>query len=115
MLTQDQIINNVSFIGAITEVPHADALKKLCLDLKHHLHDHLIVLCSNIGGKAYVAIGISDTVAEAKQLDAGKLIKDTVGPMIKGGGGGQKSIATAGGQDVSQFNNVIDAIKLLIS
>ena len=115
LLTQDQIINNVSFIGAVVEVPHADALKKLCLDLKHHLHDHLIVLCSNIGGKAYVALGISDTVAQAKQLDAGKLIKEMVGPMIKGGGGGQKSIATAGGQDTAQLNAVIEAIKLLIS
>jgi alanyl-tRNA synthetase len=115
LLQKDEIINNVSFIGEITEVPHADALKKLCLDLKHHIHDHLIVLCSNIGGKAYVAVGISDTVAEAKKLDAGKLIKETIGPLIKGGGGGQKNIATAGGQDITQFEQVIAAVKMLVS
>jgi alanyl-tRNA synthetase len=115
LLQQDQIINNVSFIGAITEVPHPEALKKLCADLKHHIQDHLIVLCCNIGGKAHVTIGISDTVAEAKKLDAAKIIKEKIGPLIKGGGGGQKNLATAGGQDISQFENIIELIKSLIS
>ncbi|MEY4702416.1 MAG: hypothetical protein RIR96_313, partial [Bacteroidota bacterium] len=115
LMQKDEIINNVSFIGAVTEVPHADALKKLCFDLKHHIHDHLIVICSNIGGKAYVALGISDTVAEARKLDAGKIIKEVVGPLIKGGGGGQKTLATAGGQDVSQFLQVIEAVKSLVT
>jgi len=111
LLQKDAIINNVSFIGEIVEVPSADALKKLCADLKHHLHDHFIVLCSNIGGKANVAIGISETVIAAKNLDANKVIKEIVGPMIVGGGGGQKTLATAGGQDVSKFGEIIETLK----
>jgi alanyl-tRNA synthetase len=96
------------------EVPNADALKKICTDLKNHLHDHLVVLCANIGGKANVAIGISETVAVAKGLDAVKLIKDLVSPLIKGGGGGQKTLASAGGQDVSNLAEVIAQVKALI-
>jgi alanyl-tRNA synthetase len=111
LLQKDAIINNVSFIGEIVEVPSADALKKLCADLKHHLHDHFIVLCSNIGGKANVAVGISETVIAAKNLDANKVIKETVGPMIVGGGGGQKTLASAGGQDVSKFGEIIETLK----
>ena len=111
LLQKDAIINNVSFIGEIVEVPSADALKKLCADLKHHLHDHFIVLCSNIGGKANVAVGISETVIAAKNLDANKIIKETVGPMIVGGGGGQKTLAAAGGQDVSKFDEIIETLK----
>jgi len=111
LLQKDAIINNVSFIGEIVEVPSADALKKLCADLKHHLHDHFIVLCSNIGGKANVAVGISETVIAAKNLDANKVIKETVGPMIVGGGGGQKTLASAGGQDVSKFAEIIESLK----
>ena len=114
LLKHDEIVHQVSFIGAVTEVPHADALKKLCFDLKHHVHDHVIVLCANIGGKAQVAIGVSDTVVAAKQLDAGKLIKELVSPLIQGGGGGQKTLATAGGQDVSKFEEVIVQIKAKI-
>lgn len=114
LLQKDEIINNVSFIGEIVEVPHADALKKLCFDLKSHIHDHLIVLCSNIGGKSYVAIGISETVTVAKNLDASKIIKEHISKLIGGGGGGQKTLATAGGQDASQLAAVITAVKSLL-
>jgi alanyl-tRNA synthetase len=47
-------------------------------------------------------------------LDAGKIIKEKVSPLIKGGGGGQKTLATAGGQDVSALHQVLDAVKSLL-
>lgn len=115
LLQKDEIISNISFIGDIVEVPHADALKKLCYDLKNNLQDYIAVLCANIGGKPFVAIGISDTVVAAKQLDAGALIKQVVAPLIKGGGGGQKNLATAGGQDVANLQAVINAVKAQIT
>jgi alanyl-tRNA synthetase len=114
LMQKDEIIDNVSFIGEIIEVPNPDSLKKLCFDIKHHLHDHLVVLCCNIDGKAYVAISISDTVVAAKGLDAGKIIKEHVAALIKGGGGGQKNLATAGGQDVSNLKQVIEKVKSLL-
>ena len=114
LLQKDEIINNVTFIGSIVEVSSADALKKLCFDLKNKLHDHVAVLCANIDGKPFVAVGISDTVVVAKNLDAGKIIKEHIAPLIKGGGGGQKTLATAGGQDVSNLNGVIEKVKSLL-
>ncbi|MBS1577255.1 MAG: alanine--tRNA ligase [Bacteroidetes bacterium] len=115
LLTKDEIINGVSFVGEIVSVHNADALKKICFDLKNNLHDHLVVLCANIDGKAFVAIGISDTVVTAKNLDAGKIIKEQVAPLIKGGGGGQKTLATAGGQDTSNLKEVIGKVKALLN
>ena len=100
ILKHDEIINGVTFIGTQVQVSNPDALKKLCFDLRNNLHDYLVVLTANIDGKAFVAIGISDTVVAARNLDAGKIIKETVAPLIKGGGGGQKNLATAGGQDI---------------
>jgi alanyl-tRNA synthetase len=114
LLHQDEIINNITFVGSVIEVSSPDALKKLCYDLKNHLHDHVLVLCANIDGKAYVAIGISDTVVAAKNLDAGKIIKEHVSALIKGGGGGQKNLATAGGQDVSHLKEVIEKVRSLL-
>ncbi len=114
LLQKDEIINNVTFVGDIIEVSSADALKKLCFDLKNKLHDHVAVLCANIDGKPFVAIGISDTVVAAKNLDAGKIIKEHIAPLIKGGGGGQKNLATAGGQDVSNLKAVIEKVKSLL-
>ncbi len=114
LLQKDEIINGINFIGDIIEVSNPDALKKLCFDLKNHLRDHVAVLCVNIGGKPFVAVGISDTVVAAKNLDAGKIIKEHIAPLIKGGGGGQKTLATAGGQDSSNLKQVIEAVKKLL-
>ncbi len=104
----------INFIGDIVEVSNPDALKKLCFDFKNHLRDHVVVLGANIGGKPHVAVGISDTVVAALQLDAGKIIKETVAPLIKGGGGGQKTLATAGGQDAGKLQEVIEKVKGLV-
>jgi len=114
LLQKDEIINQVNFIGDVVEVPNPDALKKLCYDLKNHLNDFVVVLCANIDGKPFVAVSIAETVVAAKGLDAGQLIKQVVSPIIKGGGGGQKSLATAGGQDASRLAEVIEAIKALL-
>jgi alanyl-tRNA synthetase len=114
LLHKDEIINGVTFVGDIIEVGNADALKKLCFDLKNNLNDHVVVLCANIGGKPFVAVGIADTVAAAKGLDAGKIIKEHIAPLIKGGGGGQKTLATAGGQDASNLQQVIAKVKSLL-
>jgi alanyl-tRNA synthetase len=114
LLQRDAFINQVNFIGEIVEVSSADALKKLCFDLKNHLKDFLIVLGTNIGGKPHVAICIADNVVAAKNLDANKIIKEQVAPLIKGGGGGQKNLATAGGQDSSHLREVIEKVKGLL-
>ena len=114
LLTKDEIINQITFVGSIINVSSADALKKVCTDLKSHLNDHVIVLCANIDGKPFVAVGVADSVAAAKGLDAGKIIKEHIAPLIKGGGGGQKAIATAGGQDASKLQDVIDKVKSLL-
>ena len=114
LLHKDEIINNVTFIGDVVEVSSPDALKKLAADLKGHVHDYLAVLGTNIGGKAHIAIGMSDTVAAAKNLDAGKIIKEVVGPMIQGGGGGQKTLASAGGANTQALPEIIAKVKALL-
>ncbi|MBM3415123.1 MAG: alanine--tRNA ligase [Bacteroidetes bacterium] len=114
LLQKDEIVNGVNFVGDIVEVSNADALKQLCFDLKNHLRDHVAVLCVNLGGKPFVAVSISETVAAAKNLDAGKIIKEHVAPLINGGGGGQKTLATAGGQEAGNLRQVIESVKKLL-
>ena len=114
LLQKDEIIDKVTFVGEIIEVTSADALKKLCVDCKNHQHDHVIVLCANIDGKAFVALGISETVVATKKLDAAKIIREQVAGLIQGGGGGQATIATAGGQNIGNLKAVIETIKSLL-
>ena len=64
-------------------------------------------------GKASVAIMIDDKLSADKNLMPVKIIKQNIAPLIKGGGGGQKTLATAGGQDASNLDKVIDVVKSL--
>ena len=78
------------------------------VDLKNDIQgSYLICLTANIGGKATIAVAVDDN----STLDAGKIIKEHIAPLIKGGGGGNKTLATAGGQDASQLANVIETVK----
>ena len=103
------------FIGKEVEVSNADQLKKLAFDLRLDLgENYLITLVANIGGKAAVCILMSDNVSAEKNLEAPKMIKEIITPLIKGGGGGQKTLATAGGQDASNLQEVIAQIRNLL-
>jgi len=113
LIEKIQIINKVNFIGEIVNVPDADSLKKLSLLLGDKLKEHVIILAANIDGKANVAVAVDQTLISEKNIDAVKIIKEHVAPLIKGGGGGQKTIATAGGQDATKFAEVIEKVKAL--
>lgn len=111
LLTQVETINGNSFIGKIVEVSNADGLKKLASELI--TSNDVVVLAANISGKASVAIALSESLV-TRGLEAPKIIKEHITPIIKGGGGGQKNLATAGGQDASNLDKVIAVVKGLL-
>lgn len=114
LLAKSQFINGVHFLGEPVEVDSPDALKKLGFDLRTAFPDYLVVLTTIIGGKPFVAVAASDSLVAQKGLDAGKIIKEKIAPLIKGGGGGQKTLATAGGQDPNKLMAVIETVKGLL-
>jgi len=107
-------VNGVNFLGANIDVNSGDALKQVAFSLKPLLENYLVVLTATVGNKAQVAILIDEKVSESKQLEANKIIKEHISSLIKGGGGGQKTLATAGGQDSSQLDAVIEKVKSLL-
>jgi alanyl-tRNA synthetase len=109
-----QEVSGVNFIGEVVEVSSADALKKLAFELKPRFTDYIIALAANVEGKASIVLLFDEAKAAEKGLDAGQIIKKQVAPLIKGGGGGQKTLATAGGQDISALHQVIEAVKGLL-
>jgi alanyl-tRNA synthetase len=106
-----QPIGNANFIGEIVEVNSADALKKLAFELKPVVMSHVIALAAAIDGKAHIVLLFDDAVAKEKNLDASMLIKQKIAPIIKGGGGGQKTLATAGGQNAGELQKAIEVVK----
>ncbi|MDB5206454.1 MAG: alaS [Flavisolibacter sp.] len=114
LLQKAEAINGVNFIGEIVEVTNAEALKKLAFDIKPLLSNYIIVLAAAIEGKASVVLLFDEAIAAQKNMDASALIKQKIAPLIKGGGGGQKTLATAGGQDASNLRAVITTVKSLV-
>ena len=114
LLQKIQTIGGISFIGEIVEVSNADGLRKLSLMLKDEVQNLVMVLAANIEGKAAVSILLDETFAASKNLEAPKIIKEHIASLIKGGGGGQKTLATAGGQDASNLLAVIEKVKGLL-
>jgi alanyl-tRNA synthetase len=114
LLSKAETINGVAFIGSVTELSSADALKKLCFELKNNLTTYLVVLAANTDGKANVAVMVSEDLVNQKGLEAPKIIKEHIAGLIKGGGGGQKTLATAGGQDASNLVQVVEKVKSLL-
>ncbi|HMI62768.1 MAG TPA: alanine--tRNA ligase [Puia sp.] len=120
LLQKIEPVNGVSFIGEVVEVGSADALKKLTFDLKAGLAalpgapPFLVVLAANVEGKASVAVLVDDQLVASHNLQAPAIIKEQVAPLIKGGGGGQKTLATAGGQEAGNLPQVIQQVKALL-
>ncbi|MFM2139577.1 MAG: alanine--tRNA ligase [Bacteroidota bacterium] len=114
LLQRKETVNGIAFISALVELANPEALKKLCFDLRQQAPDLVAVLCMVSVGKPHVAVGISDAVAASRSLDAGKIIREQVAPLIKGGGGGQKTLATAGGQEPAGLQQAIDAVRGLL-
>ena len=57
-------------------------------------------------------MGVDD--AHAQEFNAAAIIKQHIAPLIKGGGGGQGTLASAGGQDASKLLDVISTVKNLL-
>jgi alanyl-tRNA synthetase len=114
LMSHVQEINGVQVITDIVEVSSADALKRLTLDFKNELNHYLVILAANIGGKASVTVMIDDAIVESKGLEAPKVIKEFISPIINGGGGGQKSLAQAGGQDISKLGQILTLPQLIL-
>ena len=107
--SQFETINGIAFLGKEIALSSADNLKKLAAALGLTQNNHCIILVTTIEGKASVAVSVSESLSAT--MPATQIIKEKIAPLIKGGGGGQKTLATAGGQDTSQLKNVIELVK----
>ena len=106
--------NGIAFLGAQVNLNSADNLKKLAQLLSATQTKAVIVLVNTIDGKAAVALSISESLVQEKGWQAPQIIKDKIAPFIKGGGGGQKTLASAGGQDATQLDKVIEAVSAML-
>jgi alanyl-tRNA synthetase len=110
-----ETINGVHYLGMQVALSNTDQFKKAAQLLTQTQEGAtMVVLVGAQGEKAFAALSLSDALVTAKNWDAPQLIKSHIAPLIKGGGGGQKTLAAAGGQDASQLNQVLAQLKSLL-
>ncbi|MHB1922555.1 MAG: alanine--tRNA ligase, partial [Chitinophagaceae bacterium] len=114
LLPQVIQIGEVNFLGVIIEADHPDSLKQIAFQLRTCLKNYLLVLAAEIEGKAHVLVMIEEHLSKTRDWDASKIIREWVAPMIQGGGGGQKTMATAGGAETENLQAVITKLKSLV-
>lgn len=103
---------SLNLLTKVLEVEQGDALKNMAYDLvKNQEEQAIAVLAANIGGKAQVAVAVNNPALEAGYTEAGQILRQTIAPFIKGGGGGSKNLASGGGQDASQFDAMLAKVK----
>jgi alanyl-tRNA synthetase len=107
-------IGENKFIGKLIDDVSAESLRKIGSDLRQETPSLLLVLAAMNEGKPLVVVGVGDQLVSEGKLDASKIIREIVAPQIKGGGGGQKTLATAGGQESGKLTSIISGIKSLL-
>ena len=90
--------NGYNVIQQITVLP-PDILKQAAYRLRNHKENFVIILGSNYEDKPNLVVALSDDLV-AKGLNAGNIVREAA-KLMQGGGGGQPSLATAGGKDCS--------------
>ena len=102
------LVDGVKVIRPDVAIPSALA-KDIAFGLKQVLDgDYVFVSGSKDEGKALLTVLISDGLVE-KGYNAGKLVK-AAGQFIQGGGGGQPSLATAGGKRPEGLPEAVDFV-----
>jgi len=101
---------NYAFIGEIVNID-AKSIKDILFQLKNDITDPLVaVLGSKHDQRCTVNIIVSDNLTTDHQWSANTFIKE-IAPLIDGGGGGQATFATAGGQNPSGLSQAIAYIR----
>ena len=75
--------------------------------------DALVALINCYDEKVTIQINISESLADKKIYYAGELVRP-LAPLIGGGGGGQVGYATAGGNNVSGIDSVLEQLTQLV-
>ena len=98
-------INGVNFLAKKLDLD-ASGIKDLCFELGNQFENLFLIFGAENNGKALLTCYISKDLVENKSLNAGKVVRE-LGPLIRGGGGGQPFFATAGGPHVEGIEKAL--------
>ena len=112
LLSKFTTVNGINLLASL-EKSDINDLKKIAQKLISENDNSLVVFGTVLNGKPNICVAVSKDLIEKKGLNAGTIIR-TLAAEIKGGGGGQPHLATAGGKDVNGIDKVFTKVLELI-
>ena len=104
-------VNGVKIVAVKVDTADSKALRELSDTLKDRLGSGILVLGSEIDGKAALLVAVSKDLTD--RYKAGELIKK-LAPVIGGSGGGKPELAQAGGSDPSRLGEALEVVYGLV-
>lgn len=108
-----EMVDQKVFLIEQLTLPHADAAKQICFQLKDHFDSLFCVLGYVANEKPGIAIYIDPALVKANDWNASKMVRE-LGKHIQGGGGGQDFYATAGGKNTDGLSTALEAARALL-
>ena len=105
-------INGFKVISGVLEMD-ADSLKQIAYQLRTAAEKLLVVFGTVEGGKPNLTVALSDDLVTSG-LQAGKLVREAAA-LIQGGGGGQPSLAQAGGKNCDGIRAAVDKVVSVVT
>jgi alanyl-tRNA synthetase len=102
-------VNGHPFLGQVVEGLDPKGLRAAVDGMKKKLGSGIAALIAVNGGRASVAVGVTDDLAG--QVDAIELVKAAVAALGGQGGGGRPDMAQGGGPDGDKAGDALQAVK----
>ena len=108
LIATKQDFKGVNYISAVVNVSDNKLLKTMAEAIRSKLKNTIVLLGSDISGKAGLVCAVSDDLKH--KFKAGEIISKAA-KFVQGGGGGAPHIATTGGKDSSKLQDAIDFLE----
>ncbi|MCL2247541.1 MAG: alanine--tRNA ligase, partial [Lentimicrobiaceae bacterium] len=89
-----------------------DMMKQTAYKIRNHRDSLVVVFGTTLGEKPNLIVALSDDLV-AKGLNAGNIVREAA-KLMQGGGGGQPTLATAGGKDCNGLDAAMKRVLELV-
>ncbi len=113
ILAKKELINGIDIIIYSLKNSNMDQLKEIGDQIRNRTMNTVAVLGTINEDKINFLCLVTDDLIKNKGLKAGDLVRK-IAQVAGGGGGGRPHMATAGGKDISKFDEAMSEIKKLI-
>jgi alanyl-tRNA synthetase len=105
--------NGVQIIAKVIDIDSPASAKDLVYEINRNTEKCISIIGARFDQKANIWVMISENLIKEKEINAVDILKQ-ISPEIRGGGGGQPFLATAGGKYPEGLQNAIEKGKKIV-